>query len=128
MDALDLSGSHVRVVSLDGATTIQLPGGSWSRMVLTGESIPEIRSSLGYSVFRPGSATAPVSHEVEEVAFVVAGRGELRLDGAAVPFGPHDALFIPAKTWHAVANTGADDVVMVFAFPHPGYPPTERRE
>ena len=28
----------------------------------------------------------------------------------------------------AVANTGGEDVVMVFGFPHPDYPPTERRE
>lgn len=127
MDAVRERGG-VRVAPLDQVPMIQLPGGSWSRMVLTGESVPEIASSLGYSVFKPGSATAPVSHEVEEAAFVVAGRGELRLDDGEVPFGPHDALYIPAKTWHAVANTGDEDVVMVFSFPHPGYPPTERRE
>ena len=34
---------------------------------------------------------------------------------------------IPADLWHAVANTGEKDVIMVFGFPHPDYPPTERR-
>ena len=53
--------------------------------------------------------------------------GELRLDDRAVQFAPGDALYIPADTWHAVANTGADEVTMVFGFPHPDYPPTERR-
>ena len=65
--------------------------------------------------------------EAEEVAYVVSGSGELRLDDEAVPFGPDEALHIPAGTWHAVANTGSEDVVMVFGFPHPDYPPTERR-
>ena len=42
-----------------------------------------------------------------------------------VAAGP--ALYIPAGVWHAVVNTGNEPVTMVFAFPHPDYPPTERR-
>jgi mannose-6-phosphate isomerase-like protein (cupin superfamily) len=117
----------VRVVHMETVDKIPLPQGSWSRMLVTGQTSGENRSSLGYSVFTPGTALGMVSHEVEEVAFVVAGRGELRLDAGAVPFGPGDALFIPPKVWHAVANTGSEDVIMVFGFPHPEYPPTERR-
>ena len=45
-----------------------------------------------------------------------------------VPFAAGQGLFVPARTWHAVANTGAEDVIMVFGFPHPDYPPTERKE
>jgi mannose-6-phosphate isomerase-like protein (cupin superfamily) len=96
-------------------------------MVLTSETAPQISSSLGYSVFTPGTVTGMVAHEVEEVAYVVAGRGELRTDGEPVAFAAHQALYIPPGLWHAVANTGGDDLVMVFGFPHPGYPPTERR-
>ena len=91
-------------------------------MVAKGE-----RSSLGCSVFTPGTVLTPVSHETEEVAYVVAGTGELRLDDGAVPLAEGDALHIPAGIWHAVANTGDEDVVMVFGFPYPEYPPTERR-
>ena len=112
----------VTVVALEEAEPIELPQGSWSRMVAKGE-----RSSLGYSVFTPGTVLAPVRHEAEEVAYFVSGRGELRLDDGAVPFAGGDALHIPAGVWHAVANTGGEDVVMVFGFPHPDYPPTERR-
>lgn len=120
-------GARVTVVPLDEVAAIPLPGGSWSKMVLTGANVPGITGSLGYSVFRPGSATAMVAHEVEEVAFVVAGRGELRLEDGAVPFGPGQALHIPPRLWHAVANIGDEEVVMVFGFPFPAYPPTERR-
>jgi quercetin dioxygenase-like cupin family protein len=117
----------VRVVNLNQVEPIPLPQGSWSRMLLTGRTAEGNRSSLGYSVFTPGTVLGMVSHDVEEVAYVVAGRGELRLEEGAVAFGPGDALFIPPRTWHAVANTGTEDVVMVFAFPHPDYPPTARR-
>ncbi len=117
----------VQVVALDSVARIDLPGGSWSRMVLTSESLEGNASSLGYSVFAPGSATAPVAHETEEVAYVLSGSGELRLDDRAVPFAAGDGLFVPAGVWHAVANTSDEDVAMVFGFPHPGYPPTDRR-
>jgi quercetin dioxygenase-like cupin family protein len=115
-------GTSVTVVNLDDVEPIELPLGSWSRMVAKGND-----SSLGYSVFTPGTELTPVRHEVEEVAYVVSGSGELRLDDGAVGFGTGDALHIPAGVWHAVVNTGQDDVVMVFGFPHPDYPPTERR-
>lgn len=117
----------VQVVHLEQVEKIPLPLQSWSRMLVTRGTVGETRASLGYSVFTPGTVLAMVSHEVEEVAFVVAGRGELRLEGGAVAFGPGDALFVPPRVWHAVANTGAEDVVMVFGFPHPEYPPTQRR-
>ncbi len=126
MGAVD--GAMVRTVALEDVEPIPLPGGSWSRMVLTDKSLSGNSSSLGYSVFTPGCVTAMVSHETEEVAFVLSGSGELRLDGERVPFAARQGLFVPARTWHAVANTGTEDVIMVFGFPHPDYPPTERKE
>ena len=131
MDAV----TEVAVVPLKEADPIELPHGSWSRMLVTTGKVHGNQSSLGYSVFTPGTVLTSVSHQTEEVAYVVAGSGELRLDhpsgfaggSPTVPFRQGDALFIPPHTWHAVANTGDEDVVMVFGFPHPEYPPTERR-
>jgi quercetin dioxygenase-like cupin family protein len=120
-------GAVVRVVGLADVEPIELPQGSWSRMLVTAAQIEGNASSLGYSVFTPGTALAPVRHECEEVAYVVSGTGELRLDDGAVAFTSGDALHVPAGVWHGVANTGDEDVVMVFGFPHPDYPPTERR-
>ena len=117
----------VTTVKLADVDPIELPRGSWSRMLVTDARVGGNELSLGYSVFTPGTVLAPVKHETEEVAYVVSGSGELRLDDQAVLFGEGDAVHIPAGVWHAVANTGESDVVMVFGFPHPDYPPTERR-
>jgi quercetin dioxygenase-like cupin family protein len=117
----------VSVVSLESVEPIELPGGSWSRMLVTEGQVGGNASSIGYSVFKPGSSTASVSHETEEVAYVVSGSGHLDTDDGEVRFEMGDALHIPPGTWHAVVNDSADDVVMVFGFPHPDYPPTERR-
>jgi len=119
--------SAVSVVALQSAEAIELPGGSWSRMLVTGERVESPAASIGYSVFKPGSATASVSHETDEVAYVVSGSGRLDTDDGEVRFETGDALHIPPRTWHAVVNDSDADVLMVFGFPHPDYPPTERR-
>ena len=122
-----LDGAQVTVMPLSDVAEIPLPNGSWSRMLLTRDTTDGISSSLGYSVFTPGTVLSMVSHEVEEVAYVVAGRGELRTDDGTVPFAAGQAIHIPPRLWHAVSNTGDSDVIMVFGFPYPAYPPTARR-
>lgn len=123
----DPKTATVAVVSLDEVAETPLPNGSWNKLALNRETVPGTASSLGYSVFKPGTVLQMVSHEVEEFAFVIAGSGELRLDDGAVPFAAGQALHIPPGLWHAVANTGDEDVIMVFGFPYPAFPPTERR-
>jgi quercetin dioxygenase-like cupin family protein len=119
-----LSGVHV--VRLEDVPPIELPAGSWSRVLLTGERVGSA-SALGFSSFAAGTSTAMLSHASEELAYVVSGQGEIRLDEDMVSYGAGSALYIPAGVWHAVANTGDEPVTMVFAFPHPDYPPTDRR-
>jgi quercetin dioxygenase-like cupin family protein len=119
--------SGVEVVPLEDVPPIDLPGGSWSRVLLTGARVGS-SSALGFSSFAAGTSTAMLSHATEELAYVLTGQGELRLEGETVPYAAGSALFIPAGVWHVVANTGVEPVTMVFAFPHPDYPPTERRD
>jgi quercetin dioxygenase-like cupin family protein len=118
--------SGISIVPLESVDPIELPGGSWSRMLVVGDRVGS-SSSLGFSVFKPGSATTSVSHETEEAAYVVSGAGRLDTDHGEVRFEAGDAIHIPPGTWHAVVNDSDADVVMVFGFPHPDYPPTERR-
>lgn len=122
-----LKAGEVQVMHLARAERVELPRGSWSSMVISSKQVLGNRSSLGYSVFKPGTALLPVKHNVEEVAMVLQGTGKLQLDERAIIYKTGDALFIPAGVWHAVINDGSEDVIMVFGFPHPDYPPTESR-
>ena len=87
-----MSDPAVARVALADVDPIDLPGGSWSRMLITDASVEGNASSLGYSIFAPGSVVGPVAHEVEEVAYVVSGTGELRLDDGPFPFGAGQAV------------------------------------
>jgi len=119
--------SEVTLIPLEQVEKIDLPQGSWSAMVINSSHVSGNQSALGYSVFKPGTQLPMVKHETEEVAIVIEGTGELQMEGRTVSYKPGDALHIPAGVWHAVVNNGSEDVVMVFGFPHPDYPPTERQ-
>jgi putative monooxygenase len=120
--------SDVTVIPLTDVEPVQLAGGSWSRVLVADKTVGGNVSDLGYSVFKPGTSTADLSHETEELAYIVSGRGVIRLEDRDVPVAAGQALYVPAKIWHAVLNPGGEDLVMVFSFPSPDYPPTERRE
>ncbi len=120
--------SDVTVIPLTDVEPVQLAGGSWSRVLVADSTVGGNASALGYSVFKPGTSTADLSHETEELAYIVSGRGVIRLEDRDVPVAAGQALYVPAKLWHTVVNPGDADLVMVFSFPSPAYPPTERRD
>jgi putative monooxygenase len=117
----------VTVVTLTDVPPVQLAGGSWSRVLVSEDTVGGNASAIGYSVFKPGTATADLSHSVEELAYILSGSGLIRLETGDVPVAAGQALHVPARLWHTVVNSGEEDLVMVFSFPSPGYPPTERR-
>jgi quercetin dioxygenase-like cupin family protein len=120
--------SRAEVISLEDVDPVELPKQSWSRLLITERTVAGNRSTMGYSVFKAGMETADLSHSVEELAFVVSGRGVIRLGDHRLEVHAGQALFIPTRVWHTVVNDGDSDLVMVFSFPSPDYPPTERRE
>ena len=119
--------TSTRVIALGEVAPIPLAGGSWSRLLIHQQTVASSRTTLGYSVFKAGSRTDDLNHTVDELAYVVAGSGTLLLEDSTLAVSEGDALFIPGGVWHTVAAAPAEDLVMVFAFPWPGYPPTERR-
>jgi mannose-6-phosphate isomerase-like protein (cupin superfamily) len=120
--------SDVTVVTLTEVPPVELAGGSWSRVLVAEQTVEGNASALGYSVFKPGTSTADLSHSVEELAYIVSGRGVIRLETGDVAVAAGQALYVPARVWHTVVNPGSEDLTMVFSFPSPSYPPTERRE
>lgn len=120
--------SDVTVIPLEDVEPVQLAGGSWSRVLVSEKTVGGNAAAIGYSVFKPGTSTADLSHATEELAYIVSGSGLIRLDDEDVSVAAGQALYVPANIWHTVINPGPEDLVMVFSFPSPGYPPTERRE
>lgn len=122
---MDHTKPNVSVVKWDEVEAIPLPGQSWSRKLLTAFTAGTTACMLGLSTFTPGTRTPRKVHETEELCYVLSGEGELDLPGSPVSYRAGMAFSIPAGVPHGVVNTGITDLVMVFVFPHPDYPPTQ---
>ena len=69
---------------------------------IPGREVVQVRVDLA-----PGVAFPPHSHPGEEIAYVIEGLLEYRLEGRPpVTLKPGEALFIPAGTLHSAKNVG----------------------
>ena len=119
-----MGDDRIKVVPLESVEPILLGRGSWSRLLLTAGTAGAQEACLGYSVFVPGTSTPQKVHVAEELCYVLAGRGQLIVGDQVVDYAAGQALYIPAGVPHGVANPYDEDLVMVFVFSHPDYPPT----
>ena len=119
----------VKIAKLSETEAIPLPNDSWSKKVLTQETVGATKMCMGVSKFGPGVVTASLIHDEEELAYVLKGKGKLRMaDGSEVAYEAGDGIYIPPGLAHSVVNDGEEDVEMVFGFSWPDYPPTRKNE
>ncbi len=98
-------------------------------LLLSGNNVPEIQNCLGAVTIRRGAPrTDTIAHATSEVMYVAQGSGRLHTDQGVLDFERGQAIFIPAASWHALENTGAEDLVSVFSFPLPTRPPTQAND
>jgi quercetin dioxygenase-like cupin family protein len=118
----------VRIVKLNSVEAIPLPNQSWSKKLLTQATAGAKKCMLGVSSFKPGTVTALLIHEEEELAYVLTGNGKIRLENRDIPYAAGEGIYIPPGIAHAVVNDGQEEVIMVFTFSYPDYPPTQKKE
>jgi mannose-6-phosphate isomerase-like protein (cupin superfamily) len=67
------------------------------------------KQSLAEARLPPGAATRPHYHAAtEEIYYVLAGTGRMRIGDAERLVGPGDAIAIPPGSVHTIANVGSD--------------------
>ena len=115
----------IKIVELANIPPIDVGGGSWLKELLTGNTVGSKKAMLGYSTFTAGTNTEQKIHTEEEHAFILKGKGYLTVGDQKIGFQKDSALFIPPGVPHGILNEGPEDVVMVYVFSHPQYPPTQ---
>ncbi len=58
---------------------------------------------------RPLEATDPHSHDEDETFIIMAGRGEIIVDGHSEEVGRHDVIFLPRNCYHTIRNVSAEE-------------------
>ena len=112
----------LKAVTREEAELFELPGRDWyhySGPTMTGAK----HSTVGFSVFPPGSAPEGHVHPTqEETIYIVSGHGELVTPEGTVPLEPGTAVFIPIGLHHQSVSHGPGDLEMVTSFGPPVVP------
>ncbi|HSJ94314.1 MAG TPA: cupin domain-containing protein, partial [Gaiellaceae bacterium] len=86
------------------------PDGSTSRGLIDPEAGGARNQSLAEATLAPGQATERHYHaETEELYVVLAGSGEMEVDGERREVGPGDAVLLPPGAWHQI-RAGDDEL------------------
>lgn len=72
--------------------------------------------SIWKNSIAPGGATPPHRHDCEEVVLVLAGCGELHLDGQVHRFGPDTTLIVPRNVPHQILTVGDMPLELIGVF------------
>jgi len=75
------------------------------------------------STLRPGFQLEPVhSHkDIEEISYVVEGRGKFWIDGKTCEVSQGDLILQPPNSKHTVKNIGEDSLILLCFFSSPNY-------
>jgi mannose-6-phosphate isomerase-like protein (cupin superfamily) len=99
----------VLIRSLDAAAPFTTADGSTIRELCGLPTGGTVRQSLAEATLDPGQATERHYHaETEEIYFVLAGAGEMEVDGRRAQVTTGDAVPIPPGAWHQIGNTGEE--------------------
>jgi len=99
-------------------TTYLAHGGAVARMVLDQRTLREI-GFLASAVLDKGRKIESHVDPMEEIYFIMSGQGEMSVGDELKQVSPGDAIWIPAGSPHALANTGEEPLfILVVASPN----------
>lgn len=109
-----------RVLSMDTATTLSLPGRASYEIVsaVHGSRAVTLRR-VEIPVAKPGDANRGRHNHAgfEECIYVLSGRGTTHADSGDYPLKEGDVILIPPEEMHATQNTGDVPLVLLCFFP-----------
>ena len=101
----------MEIRSRDRAEPFTTKDGSTIREFLGLATAPIRSQSLAEATLEPGRRTERHYHaESEEFYYVLAGQGDMEVDGERAAVGPGDAILIPAGAWHQITAGGESEL------------------
>jgi mannose-6-phosphate isomerase-like protein (cupin superfamily) len=99
----------VDVRNIDQMPAFTTKDGSEIRELLAHRNSCIVKQSLAEARLSPGQQTTPHYHiQTEEIYYILAGRGQMQLDGEEREVATGDAIAIPPGSVHTITNTGGE--------------------
>ena len=102
------------IVNRDRASVIKTRHGSEIRPLVDRTTSAITRCSLAEEILPPGHAVTPHRHrEIEEIYYIVEGRGMMTVGDEQREVAAGDAVYVPRGHRHTLANTGAEPIKLL---------------
>lgn len=76
---------------------------------------PSKNLTMGYTVIYPtGKTTGHAHDDMEEVYYILTGKGKMVIDDDEFPVQAGDAFYVPFGAYHVTFNTGNQPLAMVW--------------
>ncbi len=99
-------------------------GGALAEMVLDSRILREL-GFFAIAILPPGNEIEPHRDIMEEIYFILEGKGEMRVDDERREVESGSAVWIPTGALHGLVNTGREHCVIIVVAARPGMNPGE---
>ena len=102
------------VVNREHANVINTPHGSGIRPLIDRTTSAITQCSLAEEILPPGCAVTPHHHrEIEEIYYLVSGRGLMTVGDETREVSAGDAIYVPRDHRHSLSNTGSEPIRLI---------------
>ena len=102
------------ITNRDHARVIATRHGSEIRPLIDRTTSAITRCSLAEELLPPGAAVTPHHHnELEEVYYILSGRGMMTVGDERREVGAGDAVYVPRNHRHTLENTGDEPIRLI---------------
>jgi mannose-6-phosphate isomerase-like protein (cupin superfamily) len=102
------------IVNRDSARVVNTAHGSEIRPLIDRTTSGITQCSLAEEMLPPGHAVAPHHHrQIEEIYYVVAGRGLMTVGDETREVEAGDAVYVPRGHRHTLENTGTETIKLI---------------
>lgn len=97
------------ITNRDRSTVIKTRHGSEIRPLIDRTTSAITQCSLAEEILPPGKSVTPHHHrQLEEIYYILSGRGRMTVGDEQRDLGPGDAVYIPRYSRHTLENTGEE--------------------
>src|ERR1044072_1174671 len=102
------------VINRHRASVIKTRHGSEIRPLVDRTTSAITRCSLAEETLLPGQSVTPHHHrEIEEIYYILSGRGVMRVGDEKREVAAGDAIYVPREFRHTLENTGAEPIKLL---------------
>jgi len=105
------------VIKAEHVARLGRGGGVVTIPLITRQTATEdVKITTGISSYPPGTGAPPHSHNCDEHVTLLAGMGEVEIDGKATPLVPDDTTYVEAGIVHCFRNTGVTPMKILWVY------------